>query len=313
MTKRFSSKLLSVFFALFLGAAAETAAANPYAVFIVHCEPNNADAESFLELSELVAAADLHGVRVTIDFTPPWAKMILENDSFLESVEEWTEAGHEIGVHHHPYGVSLVRNTQWDGYTNTDLANVDAGDLPNYLGDMFQFMAVLNALPGTRTSGTLGLSLALDLGDFPQSLTYSARGHEFSEVVSRPEVVVYEDQVVWEMTHGLFWNATLAELASAYDSAGSDEIFAVVTHVSNYEASPAAVQQVEDFFAFLSSRDPLATKLVTVTSAMDATLPAVPALTPPGVGVLVGLLLGLGAARLRSRRAAPSPKPGRSH
>jgi len=126
-------------------------------------------------------------------------------------------------------------------------------------------------------------------------------------VISRPELATYGDQTVWEMTHGLFWNATAAELEAGYDSAEPGEIFAVLTHVSNYEESPANTLAVEDFFAFLSSRDPRGDKLVTVTSAMEATLPAVPALSSASLLVLAVLLAGASCGVLRRRARGTRP------
>lgn len=276
--------LLCAFF--LIGAA--TAAANPYSVFIVHCEPRNADGVHFLNLMDMMDEADAQGVKVTIDFTPQWVDMILGNPSFLAAVQGWVLNGHEIGAHHHGYGVSLVRGTAWDGYSNVDPAEMSSDYQAEYRGDMTDFMALLNSLPGTRTSGTLGLSEPEDLGDWPGSLTYSVRGHELSDVVSRPERVLYGGHWVWEMRHGLFWSATAAELQSAYDAAASDEIFAVVTHVSNFKGSEIAQQRIHDFFAFLASREPSGQRLVTVTEAMGSSRMEVPA---HSLWSLIGLVM----------------------
>jgi len=88
------------------GGVASRLNAEPYAVFVVHCEPLNAVPRSFLDLLDMVVKADQQQVRLTIDFTPPWAQMILANPGFLNSVTQWQQAGHELGVHHHPYWVS---------------------------------------------------------------------------------------------------------------------------------------------------------------------------------------------------------------
>ena len=82
--------------------------ASPYGVFIVHCEAKNADAESFLNLRDLVVKADQHGVKLTIDFTPQGAEMILDNAVFLNWTRLWDESGHELAVHHHPYWISTM-------------------------------------------------------------------------------------------------------------------------------------------------------------------------------------------------------------
>ena len=49
------------------------------------------------------------------------------------------------------------------------------------------------------------------------------------------------------MSHGLFWSAMPGELQTVYANAEAGDIVAVVTHVSNYEASPPAAQAVENY------------------------------------------------------------------
>ena len=269
--------------------------AAPYAVFVVHCEPQNADIKSFNELREMVEAADEHQVKLTIDFTPPWVEMIVAADPLLASVTQWQEAGHELGVHHHPYWVSQSRGTRWDGYTNTPQDQISADNPTRYIGDMDDYMELMNQLPGSRTSGTLGINYGQDVLDWPNDLLYSAEGHAFDEIVGRPQMVEYGGKSVWQMSHGLFWNATPIQIQSAYEDAVSGDIVAVVTHVSNYEASWANAQDIKDYFAFLSSKDPLGQSLVTVTEAMNRTVPE-PATAS---SVLLGVLVILGRCSRR--------------
>ena len=247
--------------------------ASPYGVFIVHCEPKNADAESFLNLRDLVVKADQHGVKLTIDFTPQWAEMILDNAVFLNWTRLWDEYGHELAVHHHPYWISAMRGTTWDGYTNTPLEEIAINKRDDYLGNMDDYLALLNRLPGARTSGTLGISQPQDTLDWPDDLRYSAEGHELEDIVGRPQIVEYAGHAVWQMSHGLFWSAMPGELQTVYANAEAGDIVAVVTHVSNYEASPPAAQAVENYFAFLGAEDPSGDSLVTVTEAMILTIP----------------------------------------
>ena len=269
--------------------------ANPYAVFVVHCEPKNADPASFLQLRDMVVKADQHQVKLTIDFTPQWAEMILEHPVFSDLVTNWHEAGHELGAHHHPYWVSKTRGTNWDGYTNTPQENLLGSDGENYLGDMDDYLALLNELPGTRTSGTLGLGEPPDAIDWPQDLLYSAAGHAFEDIVSRPQKVEYAGHVVWQMKHGLLSNGLPEQVENAYAAAVPGDIVAVVTHVSNYEDFP---QAVENYFAFLGSQDPSGNTLVTVTEAMNL---AVPEPSTIWLALLVGWML-IGRHR-RQRRA----------
>ena len=68
------------------------------------------------------------------------------------------------------------------------------------------------------------------------------------------------------------------ELETVYANAEAGDIVAVVTHVSNYEASPQAAQAVKNYFAFLGAEDPSGNSLVTVTEAMILTIPEPPTL-----------------------------------
>ena len=273
-----------------LGVCTGTVRANPYAAFIVHCEPKNADGGSLFRLREMVQKADEHQVKLTIDFTPPWVEMILNDSLFLGWAIDWNEAGHELGAHHHPYWVSTERGTHWDGYTNTPQEDLLDDDAEDYLGDMDDYLTLLNQLPGTRTSGTLGLGYAGDELDWPQDLLYSAEGHAYDEIVGQPELVEFDGHEVWQMSHGLFWSAPPSLIESAYHAAGPDDIFAVVTHVSNYEESVESVQAVEDFFSFLAAEDPSGESLVTVTQAMRVTVPE------PATGALFVLACSMLAA-----------------
>ncbi|MBI82136.1 MAG: hypothetical protein CMJ81_02980 [Planctomycetaceae bacterium] len=293
-TMKIRQSLAKVVLLMMLGACTGPLRANPYAAFIVHCEPRNADGGSLLRLREMVQKADEHQVKLTIDFTPPWVEMILVDTLFLGWVSDWNDAGHELGAHHHPYWVSTERGTNWDGYTNTPEEELLGDDADDYLGDMDDYLALLNQLPGTRTSGTLGLGYSGDELDWPQDLLYSATGHAYDEIVGQPELVEYDGHEVWQMNHGLFFSVPPVQIESAYQAAGSDDIFAVVTHVSNYEESVESVQAVEDFFAFLTAEDPTGESLVTVSQAMRVTIPE------PATGVLFVLTCSmLAATRLR--------------
>ena len=71
-TMKIRQSLAKVVLLMMLGACTGPLRANPYAAFIVHCEPRNADGGSLLRLREMVQKADEHQVKLTIDFTPPW-------------------------------------------------------------------------------------------------------------------------------------------------------------------------------------------------------------------------------------------------
>ena len=95
------------------------------------------------------------------------------------------------------------------------------------------------------------------------------------------------------MKHGLLSNGLPEQVENAYAAAVPGDIVAVVTHVSNYEDFP---QAVENYFDFLGSQDPSGNSLVTVTQAMNLTIPEPSTML---LAVLAGLILAGGRLRLR--------------
>ena len=63
-------------------------------------------------LEELIALANEYNARLTLMFSPQWARYALEND-LQGKVLEWERSGHEVALHHH--GPS---HAFFDGYTN---------------------------------------------------------------------------------------------------------------------------------------------------------------------------------------------------
>lgn len=241
--------------------------AQPTSVFVVHCEPTNADSEHWAALVDLVALADRYGVPLSIDFTAQWAERILSDEGMTDAVSGWLDAGHEIGCHHHPYWTLQDRTAQWDGYTDTAFDELLPEDRELYRGTMDDFMAWLESLPGPRRSGCLGQSDARDEADWPDSLVYSTVGHTVGDAVSRPTERSIGGCVVLEIGHALLVGAGRGALPSLYEETGSDAVFGVVGHVYNYVDFPAAFEQ---WFAFLHAHDPTGERRATVSSVLEA-------------------------------------------
>jgi hypothetical protein len=248
-------------------ASAVAAWGQPSSVFVVHCEPTNADSVHWSALIDLVALADRHGVPLSIDFTAQWAEMILGDETKTKAVSDWLDGGHEIGCHHHPYWTLLERAATWDGYTDTAIDEILPQDRADYRGTMDDYMALLDALPGERRSGCLGSSDARDEGDWPCSLVYSTAGNAIDDAVSRPIERTVGGCEVTEIGHALLVGAERGALRALYEATATDAVFGVVGHVYNYLEFPAAFEQ---WFAFLDASDPDGERCGTVTAVLDA-------------------------------------------
>jgi hypothetical protein len=169
----------------------------PYSCFVIHCEPTRANEPMFDALVELVETASSYHVRLTIDVAPQWAEMILADPAKVSSVASWVDAGHEIGCHHHPYWSTKDRPASWDGYTNTPVADLPLRDREQRLGDMEDYMKLLNALSGVRTSACMGLEAERDRADWPCQLRYGTVGYSLDDAVSEPQLALYGDCAVY--------------------------------------------------------------------------------------------------------------------
>jgi len=256
-------------FLLLLGLAipALSAVDSPMSVFVVHCEPTNANELMWAKLVDLVALADQYGVPLTIDFTAQWAEMILDDEAKLVLLEAWLETGHEIAGHHHPYWTLQQRSATWDGYTDTPFDDILPEDRALYRGTMDDYMALLNALPGERRSGCFGLTDERDYADWPCQLVYATVGHALEEAVSAPYERSFQDCDLLEISHALIVAPARGALRALYEETSSDRVFGVVGHVYNYAEFPAVFEQ---WFAFLAQIDSDGLRRTTVSGLLDA-------------------------------------------
>lgn len=257
---------MSFLVALALAIPALAVAGDPMSVFVVHCEPTNANEILWGELADLVSLADQYNVPLSIDFTAQWAEMILADNDKVGALERWLEAGHEIACHHHPYWTTMDRAASWDGYTNTPVGEIVPPDRPEYRGTMDDYMALLTALPGERRSGCLGGSDVRDEADWPCCLVYSTAGHVVEDAVSRPTQRSVGACTVIEIGHALVIGGDRGALRLLYEVTDSDAVFGVVGHVYNYAEFPTAFEQ---WFATLHELDPTGRRRGTVSSVLD--------------------------------------------
>jgi hypothetical protein len=251
--------------ALALVVAASLAHTLPISCFVVHCEPTRANEMMFRELTDLVALADTYAIPLTIDFTAQWAEMILADDEKTAALSAWIDAGHEIGGHHHAYWATLDRGAHWDGYTNTPVSELLPELQDRYRGSMDDYLALLTALPGERTTACMGLDDDRDLIDWPKELSNSTSGHAVEDCVSEPFVAAYAGHETWQVTHGLILQKQGA-LPALYEETGAEQVFAVVGHVYNFAEDP---RLFELWFRFLHAQDSAGTRRRTVSAAIE--------------------------------------------
>jgi len=123
-------------------------------------------------------------------------------------------------------------------------------------------MALLNALPGERTSGCLGGSTSADAVDHPCQIVYSTQGQALEHAVSRPTTEIVGECTIREIGHALLVTQEKGALQELYLSTSEDDVFGVVGHVYNFADFP---QAFEAWFAFLHSRDPSGETRATVS------------------------------------------------
>ena len=250
MSQRVTICLLAA--VLMLGAFSGMAKEIPDSVFVIHCEPTKAHEIFWTELSDLVSLADQYAVPLTIMFTPQWAEMILADAGRVEALETWLSTGHEIACHHHGYWGTKERGSTWDGYTNTPLETIDPADRGRFLGTMDDYMALLNQLPGERSSGCFGAD-PMDEVDWPCQLLYSTSGYSLEDAVAVPLGATVNGCERLETGHGLLVGQPRGAVQAAFEACDPGSIFGVNAHVYNYAdfAMP-----FEIWFRFLQGVDP---------------------------------------------------------
>jgi hypothetical protein len=245
--------------------AAEVPDADPVSVFVVHCEPSNANQYYYLKLIELVDLADQYSVKLTILLTSQWAQMIVTDPLKVDSLESWVSSGHEIGCHHHPYWATQTVGASWDGYTNTPYGDILPEYQPFYLGDMTDYWLPFDQFDVTIQTGCFGMAEEDEI-DWISWLVYSTHGNALEHVVSQPTLMDYAGNQPHEIGHGHLQSLTTGVLETTYVQTGNDYIVGVVTHVYNFDEEP---EPVEDWFQFLHGRDSQGTHRKTVSDAIS--------------------------------------------
>ncbi len=184
-------------------------------------------------LERFITLADRYGVKVTLQFSWPWADYVYKNN-LLETVHAWEANGHEIALHHHG-----PTHKFFDGYTNApDLVRTDGWYATNYgyRGSMANLMAFLAPL---SQKGITSAGMSDEDTDWPEGVLYFATdsGDEPSkdDLLSTPVETVHNGQPVVEIYNAGYEIAhlgeaaiTLVDVEHALQTAAPDEYLGIV-------------------------------------------------------------------------------------
>ena len=229
----------------------------PRYVTSVHCEPHHAKLASWTALVNLVAAADLRYIKLTIQFSPQWVPLILPYPNRRALIAAWHDAGHEIAAHHH----TIDHAAMWDGYSNEKGASAE----PDYLGDMQDWRWVVSQmLPPDQVLRTVS---SQDV-DFPGGIAFQLGGDGgpgAEQAASVPTLKDLPQGPAWNLSSaaliygGNWYNA---ELETAFANTDSESIFAVAFHPSDYYSPDT--ENIDAWLDFLHTQDPLGLRSATV-------------------------------------------------
>lgn len=262
------------------------------AFFAIHFEPRSADDRGFATLIQVVDLAEASRVKLTLQFTPSWARMIVEAPDRLDRLRDWQRRGHEIAAHHH----GVWHGWEWDGYSNVPEARVgeirsrvreragpaeraiqelarSTGRGERYFGTMKDYMALLARLAGPARVLTMTMGPDRDT-DWPPGLPFGIDNIEVRSdrsyviagtAVSRPRPVRYSDQEVRELSMRFIDSMAAVRLAQEeHARAGREDVVGVVTHIEDFAGDPAPTRA---WMEHLVQLDPEGVRNVTVATA----------------------------------------------
>jgi len=263
----------------------------------IHCEPHFASEQDWEALRALVAAADVRGLPLTIQFNPAWSAVVGSDPARSAEIEGWVAGGHEIGGHHHV----LTHPGGWDGYSNQPAAL----GAPGYLGDMQDWLGALTAMLPTSLQV---LTVSSKDYDFPVGVDFQTGGSNSTpnpfDAASVPTLKLLNGLPVWNLDHsaliaGGTWQTT--EMKASFNATASDQVFGVAFHPHDYY--PGDRSHVDDWFDFLVAADPGATRSATAGAILEAHRQSLQVAVPgasAGILALMSLLMvGLALRALR--------------
>ncbi|MDQ7029812.1 MAG: hypothetical protein Q9O62_08565 [Ardenticatenia bacterium] len=227
----------------------------PKAAFIVfHLEVSRGPRIKALwpKLEQFMALADRYDVKVTLQFSWPWADYVYKS-GLLDTVHAWEANGHEIALHHHG-----PTHTFFDGYTDAPdaIGSVRYATNYGYLGDMSALMEFLAPLTqkGITSAGMSDadtdwpagvLYYATDSGDSPSKADLLSRPVETTHN-GHPVVEIYN--AGYQIDHLGTESTNLADVEHALQTAAPDEYLGLVVNDNTLEAH---FDQIEPLFQLL--------------------------------------------------------------
>ncbi len=220
-------------------------------------------------LEQFMALADQYGVKVTLQFSWPWADYVYKS-GLLDTVHAWEAEGHEIALHHHG-----PTHKFFDGYTNApDAIRTDGWYATDYgyLGDMNALMAFMAPL---SQKGITSAGMSDEDTDWPAGVLYFATDSgdtpSRDDLLSRPVETVHNGYPVieiynagYEIDHLGEAAVHLADIEHALQTAAPDEYLGIVLNDESLEKDFALI---EPLFQLL--RD-YGVQVETVSALMEA-------------------------------------------
>lgn len=246
--------------------------ANPRRGFVAvhleaHATPNLAyQQDHWSTLVDLVAAADAHEVRLTLEMNPQWGMFLLDpaNSAKLQDLHAMMPR-HEIGLHHH--GPS---HPDWNGFTN-DPSFV--GD-PRYQGTIQQMMGsfLVPLVAGAAQDMILTAGGTNESTDWPPLVPFDTDGGAAqSDLLTYPPypVVDHGATSVRQIRYRQFATgdpnaADLQEVEAHYEDLDAGAVMGLVFHCQDFRHRPA---EVEALFASLRDHD---VKVLPVREILDS-------------------------------------------
>lgn len=265
----------------------------PNTFFAVHFEPRSADERGFEKLKKFVQMADDFKVKLTLQFTPSWAKMILADKSKLELLRQWQTNGHEIAAHHH----GATHGWEWDGYTNLSTEGwqekrreiygrsgqdqrmvqdlVQQNNLgERYFGGMDDYMLLHKKLAGSEKIFTMTMGPDREM-DWPKEIPYSLDNiivlpngdyNIGGTAIVQLKKKTYSGHHISEIDMRFIPNMNEVEKAKEeYLRASPDNVIGVVTHIEDF-ASDSNVPRA--WMEFISKKDTSGKHNKTVSEVM---------------------------------------------
>ncbi len=199
------------------------------------------------KLEQFIALADRYGVKVTLQFSWPWADYVYKS-GLLDTVHAWEANGHEIALHHHG-----PTHKFFDGYTDApDAVRTDGWYATDYgyLGDMNALMEFLAPL---SQKGITSAGMSDEDTDWPEGVLYfatdSGETPSKDDLLSTPVETTHNGRPVveiyntgYEIAHLGEAAVNLAEIEQALQTAAPDEYMGIVFNDETIEKDFALIE-----------------------------------------------------------------------